>query len=183
MADKNGSSTAWATVLYPDSMPSNVWDILEHFYIPIAVSPLHDSDLKDDGSLDKPHYHVLFTFGKSKKSPSQFDEMRALIGGVGKECVMSAKGYARYLCHLDSPNKHQYSISDVQCFGGFDYDSIIETSGSVTQTLAHIIKWCNMNGVNIYIPSRLRTFHESETKPKLYSSCNHVQFQIAEIKP
>ena len=46
------------------------------------------------------------------------------IGGVGREMVNSARGYARYLCHLDNPEKAQYDPAEVRCMGGADYYGI-----------------------------------------------------------
>lgn len=145
MADKSGRSCMWATVVYPDSMPEDFLSICESFYIPLAISPLHDSDISADGSPKKPHYHVLFHFGTNKKSKDQFLEYSSLIGGVGALPIGSNRAYARYLCHLDDPNKHQYSVSDVITYGGYDYVDVISSGGSDLNSLSRIIQWCNDN--------------------------------------
>ena len=42
----------------------------------------------------------------------------------GCEPVRSFKAYALYLCHLNSPDKVQYDVRDVESFG-FNYDEFV----------------------------------------------------------
>lgn len=114
----------WATVIYPESAYDNWLDYLRELKSPVFVSPLHDKDTNPDGEKKKEHYHILFTF-EGKKSQEQIKEITEKIGAVGQEPVNSLRGYARYLCHLDNPEKYQYSENDIQCFGGADYGSVI----------------------------------------------------------
>ena len=62
------------------------------------------------------------------ESPTDYESkvapIFAEIGGVGRETVGSARGYARYLCHLDNPEKAQYSPSEVRCMGGADFYAV-----------------------------------------------------------
>jgi Plasmid replication protein. len=130
----------WQFLLYPDSMKTDAFSILESLQIPILISPLHDSDLLADGTPKKPHYHVMLDFGSNKKSWNQIHYIALLTGGVlapienegtdSEKCdsyVDNKRGSARYYCHLDSPTKHLYDIKDVICFNGFDYNKIIST--------------------------------------------------------
>jgi len=103
----------FATVVYPDSAPADWQDILARHCIPAFISPLHDKDVNPTGEPKKPHYHVLLMFD-GKKSDDQVKEVFDSIGGVGLEKVKSLRGYARYLCHLDNPEKAQYEPSDVR---------------------------------------------------------------------
>ena len=114
----------YATLVYPDSAPENWQEILSELKIPVFISPLHDKDVNADGKPKKPHYHVQFIFD-GKKSDDQFKEIIAKFGGVGVEDVQSLRGYARYLCHLDNPDKAQYNTSMVKALGGADYFSVI----------------------------------------------------------
>ena len=67
--------------------------------------------LDEDGNKivkpKKPHYHVMIMYD-SVKTIEQAREVLSAIGGVGVEIVNSVRGYARYLCHLDNPEKYQY---------------------------------------------------------------------------
>ena len=51
------------------------------------VSPLHDSDKKDDGSLKKSHFHVLMMYD-GVKTPEQAREIFESFGGVGCEPML-----------------------------------------------------------------------------------------------
>ena len=110
----------FATVVYPESAPENWKDIFSSFKIPSFISPLHDCDKNLNDEPKKPHYHVMIMF-EGKKSFEQVQEIFDQIGGVGCELVNSVRGYSRYLCHLDNPEKYQYNVEDVVSFGGADY--------------------------------------------------------------
>lgn len=112
------------TCVYPDSAPDNWLDILSDYLIPCFVSPIHDKDINPTGEPKKPHYHVMVMF-EGKKSVEQIQEIFNSIGGVGLDVVKSVRGYARYLCHLDNPEKAQYLPDDVKSFCGADYMGII----------------------------------------------------------
>lgn len=107
----------WAFLLYPESMPGNWKDILAGAHIPVLVSPLHDSDVDDNGEIKKPHYHVLTIFD----GPIPEMQLLDVLGDLNVkhvEKVISRMSYERYLCHLDNPEKYQYPIAEIQCFGG-----------------------------------------------------------------
>nr|CRY97516.1 hypothetical protein [uncultured prokaryote] len=103
----------FATVVYPESAPEGWQDILARHCVPAFISPLHDRDVNPTGEPKKPHYHVMLMFD-GKKSVEQVTEVFTSIGGVGCEVVKSMRGYARYLCHLDNPEKAQYETSNVR---------------------------------------------------------------------
>lgn len=109
----------FATVVYPESAPEDWQDILARHCVPAFISPLHDKDINPTGEPKKPHFHVMLMFD-GKKSMEQVAEIFASICGVGCEVVKSVRGYARYLCHLDNPEKAQYDTSAVRCIAS-DY--------------------------------------------------------------
>lgn len=115
----------FATVLYPESAPENWRDILTEQKVPCFVSPLHCDDFNPDGTKKKDHIHVMFMFD-GVKTIEQAREVIDAIGGVGCEVVKSIRGYARYLCHLDNPEKAQYLIDDVVSLFGADYNATID---------------------------------------------------------
>lgn len=110
----------WATILYPESAANNWEEVLANLKTPVCVSPLHDQDINPGGEKKKPHYHILITF-EGKKSREQIQEITDRIGSVGQESVQSIRGYARYLCHKDNPEKYPYNENEIRCYGGFDY--------------------------------------------------------------
>lgn len=136
----------WATVVYPESAAENWMELLGEKCVPVMISPLHDKDINPTGEPKKEHYHVLFNFD-GKKSYEQMLEYRELIGGVGLEAVGSTRGYARYLCHLDNPDKQQYDISKVKCYGGADYMSLIGLAIDKYSAIKDMIEYCDENHV------------------------------------
>ena len=141
----------FATVVYPDSenTPEEWLSILSDFKTPVLVSPFHDSDMNPTGEPKKPHYHVLIMF-EGMKSQDQVKELFDQIGGVGLETVNSIRGYARYLCHLDNPDKHQYSPSDVQQFSGADFLEIIGLPSDRYDLIGEMIDYCTTESVISY---------------------------------
>jgi hypothetical protein len=131
MADKKSTkksppprSNYYATTVYLESVNPQWLQILEDTHIQTFVSPYHDKDINPTGEPKKPHYHVLLMFD-SLKSSNQAKEIFDSINGVGVEMVNSIRGYSRYLCHLDNPEKAQYEKEDVKCLSGADYITII----------------------------------------------------------
>ena len=139
----------FATVVYPDSAPSDWLDILSDNMIPSFVSPLHDADVNPTGETKKPHYHVIVMF-EGKKSEEQIKSIFDAIGGVGLEVVKSMRGYARYLCHLDNPEKSQYNPDDVKCFCGADYLGIIGLPIDKYKSIGEMMDYIIENEVTSY---------------------------------
>lgn len=163
MAKADERRRLWACVVYPESAPENWRSILDDYHVPALVSPLHDSDLNNgDGSVKKAHYHVLIMYD-GKKSEAQFIELRDQIGGVGIERVESVRGYARYLCHLDNPEKFQYPVNQVSCFGGVVYDDIIGTCYDKKRAISEMIAYIDRENVMTYSQIlRFARYHNSD---------------------
>lgn len=119
-----GRTRNYAFLVYPESAPPNWLEILNDSHCPAFVSPLHDRDINPDGTLKKPHHHVMLIFD-GVKTIQQAQDVRDSIGGVGWEKIASQRGYIRYMCHLDNPEKAQYKKEDVKAFGGLDYFSAV----------------------------------------------------------
>lgn len=141
-----GRTRSYATLVYPESAPENWMTVLSDLVVPALVSPLHDHDLTDEGTLKKPHYHVMLLFD-SVKTPAQAQEVFDKIGGVGCEAVRSVKAHARYLCHLDHPDKAQYNQDDVRQFGGACFYDLVQCVIDHYTALAEIMDFCDDNQI------------------------------------
>lgn len=139
----------FATMVYPESAPDNWRDILAGFFVPAFISPLHDRDINANGEPKKPHFHVMVMF-EGKKSEDQVRALFDSIGGVGLEKVESLRGYARYLCHLDNPEKAQYAPSDVVSIGGSDYSYTIGIVSDKYKAVREMIAFCKANNILSY---------------------------------
>lgn len=139
----------YATVVYPESAPPNWQETLAEFMVPAFISPLHDKDKNPQNEPKKPHYHVLIMFD-SVKTAEQAKEVFEAIGGVGCERVQSLRGYARYLCHLDNPEKHQYDSGGVRALCGADYAGTINLVTDRYCALKEMMHYCKTNGIYNY---------------------------------
>lgn len=139
----------WATVVYPESAPENWKSILQEQCIPAFISPLHDNDLNTNGEFKKGHFHIMLLFD-GVKTQEQVQEIFTLIGGVGIEPVNCVRAYARYLCHLDNPEKAQYDIKEVLSYSGADYRTIISLASDKYSAIGEMIEFCIQNGIYSY---------------------------------
>lgn len=154
-----GRTRNYATVVYPESAPDGWQDILSQQFVPAFISPLHDKDINPTGEPKKPHYHVVIMF-EGVKTREQAMEIFAKIGGVGCEVVQSIRGYSRYLCHLDNPEKAQYKQEDVRCLCGADYPGVIGLVTDKYKAIGEMIDYCK--DCNIYSYSDLLEYCRME---------------------
>lgn len=150
-SSKNGRGRTrnFAFIMYPESCPSNWHDILTDTHVPIFVSPLHDGDTNPTGETKKAHYHVIVMFD-GVKTEEQCQEIVDSVNGTMFQKVSTLRGYARYLCHLDNPEKHIYDIDDVTCLSGADYKDAISLVSDKYDAIGEMIDFCNEKGIVSY---------------------------------
>lgn len=146
----SGRTRNYATVIYPESAPENWEEILTQSKLPMFISPLHDQDVNPTGEVKKAHRHIMVMYD-SVKTKEQAETFFKSFGGVGCEVVNSVRGYARYLCHLDNPEKFQYQIDKVKALGGADYIHAIGTQADKQKSLREMMAWINENDVVAYV--------------------------------
>lgn len=139
----------WACIVYPESAPDNWIEILKESKVSFLVSPLHNMDVTMDGEVKKEHYHVLLLFD-GVKTDKQASEVFATVNGVGCEAVSTLRGYARYLCHLDNPEKVQYDVNEVVSYGTVDYVGIIGLPTDKYNSIAEMMDFCDRNNIISY---------------------------------
>lgn len=139
----------FATELYPESAIENFKDIIDSWHIKGYLSPLHCNDVNENGEIKKAHYHLLVHFDSARHT-NAVREKFASIGAVGCEIIDSFTGYARYLCHLDNPEKAQYETKDVIQFGGACYQDDIKKGISSTLVYAEIMDYIDETHIKSY---------------------------------
>ena len=112
---------SFSFIIYEESAKTDWKSVLASFFLPCFYI-LHDKDVK------KPHYHVL-VIPRNPISENTVKEIVDKVGGANGhfEKVVSTVGYARYLCHKDNPDKHQYDAGEVVSLCGADYISATRT--------------------------------------------------------
>ena len=120
-------SKYFCCILYPDSSTYDVDKVIKSLaeeHLTFAVSPIHDKDIEDDGSLKKGHYHLLLAYS----SATTLNNIRGWFKSCGmpeselhsvRVCA-SGVGYFRYLTHKDNPEKAQYDDNDIRVFNDSD---------------------------------------------------------------
>ena len=162
----------FTALLYPDSVntPSDWLRILGELQIPMFVSPLHDKDIDINGKYKKPHHHIILMF-EGKKTIEQAKEIFSIVGavpppeipGVNSIKVQSIRGAARYLCHLDNPDKALYDIDKVYSFGGADYSTIISLAQDKYKALTEMEEFCEKyNVISFFALARYASLHRQD---------------------
>lgn len=132
MADK---SRYWYGELFIDSMPGNWKELLVQTHVKVFASPVHDRDINPDGSIKKAHIHLEICYD----GPTTYNNVVRVFGSLVAngfiKRVESARGYYRYLCHLDNPEKAQYDPSEILCFNG------ASSADLMSETDKNTIKW------------------------------------------
>lgn len=169
-----GRSRTWATVVYKDSVSPEWKNILAEMAVPCFISPYHDKDKNPDGETKKAHWHVLFMFD-GVKSVEQIQKICDRICSVGQENVASTRGYARYLCHLDNPEKAQYNPDDVIAFGGADYRDVIGLPTDKYKCIDEMMDFCDKYNVNsLYSLMNYARKHREDWKRVLTDSGAYI---------
>ena len=151
--ERNSKRREYAFLLYPDSCVPDWLEIMKQLQQPFFVI-LHDKDMEPNGALKKPHYHVMIMFGNPRVE-STVKRINLMCGGNGHfEQILSRRGYARYLCHLDNPEKYQYTPEAVRAFYGADYSkeamSVMQRRNLDDDMFYDIIEFCKDNHVIAY---------------------------------
>lgn len=167
----NQRGRVWTFVIYPgDSAPENWLDTLRSLNVPGFVSPLH-TDVNPDETVKKPHRHVLLMF-EGKKSFKQVNEICGMLNAPHPQYVQSKAGMARYLCHLDNPEKQQYKPDDVICLAGTNYFETVATAADLDAVISEMEQWCDDNGVFSYAGlSRYARIHRPDWTRALRHRC------------
>lgn len=169
-----GRSRTWATVVYADSAIPNWQDVLKELAIPCFISPYHEKDTNPDKTPKKPHWHVLFMFD-GVKSKEQIKELCDSLRSVGQENVGSTRGYARYLCHLDNPEKAQYDPNEVIALGGADYREVIGLPSDKYIAIDEMMDFCDKYNVNsLYVLMNYARRHREDWKRVLTDSGAYI---------
>ena len=135
----------WSFVCYPESVMPDFKDYLSEMGCVFAVSPLHDKDVNATGEPKKSHWHVLLQF----EGPTTYNKVKEQIcdkiGATIPKAVISLRGYYRYLCHLDNPEKAQYNVEDIEEYGGFHIDLTVSEKNVIKANICECIAQNNFN--------------------------------------
>lgn len=160
---------AFNCVFYPESAPDDFREKISEWHVP-ALLILHDKDKEADGSDKKPHYHLLLTFS-SLHSLSQVHELIDQLGSKTVQPSYDLKASARYLLHLDHPDKYQYPFSALESFSGA---AALDMTAPIGDPSPEVVAWIREQGITEYF--KLIDYCLDE-KMEWYPWCrNHTMF-------
>lgn len=124
-------SRYWAGEIYAEHMNDEIINKITNTHLKVFLSPLHDRDVNPDGDQKKPHYHLLIQFD----GPTTFNNVQNIFNNIVAngyvQAVASARGYFRYLCHLDNPEKAQYNPDEIRRFNGADPTELMSETDKI----------------------------------------------------
>lgn len=139
-------SRGWACIVYPDSAPEDWISRLEDGHVQALISPLHDSDVRGDGSPKKPHWHVLAMWDGPVTAAVAAQLFGRMQVTAPAERVASLRGYARYLVHMDDHDKHRYDADDVVALCGASWVGVaLDDAEQTNSALDQIEAWIDDN--------------------------------------
>lgn len=159
MAEKKETkSRAWLGIVYPDSCADNWQELLALHGVSAFISPCHDKDLNvaahssaaagDVSTVHdekKAHYHVIMVWDGPTTYNNALSYFKLIKAASRIFPCATLRGAARYLIHLDNPEKYQYSREDVVTIGGLDYDAVINSASDDLLALCEIIDFIEDN--------------------------------------
>lgn len=160
MAARYASASVWACIIYPDSAPPDWEDKLRMTGLRAAASPIHDKDTQKDGSPKKPHYHVILQWDAKASYKTAASVSKGTLRGTLPIPLASPRGYYRYFCHLDNPNKARYNEADIVRINGFDPGDFLDlTASEKLEIKKHVIQMILDNDITEYADLTVRCMY------------------------
>lgn len=189
--DPPNKSKYFCCILYPDSVSydtDNVIKALAVEHLTFALSPIHDRDIDDDGSLKKAHYHLLLSY----PSATTLNNIRGWFKICGlPDCELhsvrvcaSGVGYFRYLTHKDNPEKAQYDDNDIRVFNDSDeiFKKFSKTASDRIDDLIRIFKIVDeLNTISFHSLIQYLMFNERDLF-KLVTSSSALAICVKEYQ-
>ena len=150
MSEKIIKGRDWAFIVYPESAPENWREILDDTHIRWIESPLHDKDFNPDGTIKKPHWHVMLS-ADGPITQKAVEKIIEPLNVPAPQKVGSGRGMVRYFIHLDNPEKYPYSRDDIVGHCGADVESYFELNKTSKLTvMKEIVTYICDNEIDNY---------------------------------
>lgn len=157
--EMDGRYRVYEFFIYEDSCEPDWMDFLQSLHIQIyAIKHDRDTFTKDDpkrgvkiGDPKKVHWHVWLNF-PGKKSGVTIAEICARCGGTRLQRKTSAIGSARYLIHMNEPDKPHYKSDEILTLGGSQnyVEYIMSDAGSLNDIVGDMVDYIYENELTNY---------------------------------
>lgn len=165
----NGKSRYWTFEVYEESAPHNWVEIIKSTFLPAAYI-FHDRDIKEDGSLKKPHYHVFIQYGNTTTYKNIYELFGSIAANGHIERVISPTGAYQYLTHKNRPEKTQYADDEIVWLNAFDPSTFAEWSPSEKMDNMRVIM-LTVNSHKIYEYAALLEYFADSPDNEMLKFC------------
>lgn len=140
---KNKPARVWVGLYYDEdgSIQDVIYKLENDIHICAWISPLHSPEVTSDGMERKRHYHIELIFD-GKQSYERVCDICDYCGIKYPRVCTSKRGYARYLVHLDNPEKQQFDVNEVYQVGDDSYLDCITSVSNDLMIMGEICEWC-----------------------------------------
>lgn len=109
---KNYKTRTYSFLLYPDTNDKhkNTLALLRQGYNYLAIR--HAEDTTEEGAPKGPHFHCILKFRQPRWLSAVSEEL-GVEPNLFRDCK-SFDGYARYMLHMDNPEKAQYDFEALE---------------------------------------------------------------------
>ena len=115
----------WGCIFYPESQ--NSWQVIEEkarqYGYPIAISPLHDKDIDENGNLKGAHRHAIIAFNNTTTEEHAERVLTDIFNGTKPILIGSPWSMYQYHTHENDSTKFRYSDSDRIFLNSFDINN------------------------------------------------------------
>lgn len=151
----------WTVVVYPESSPPDWVEQVKQTHLAYLISPIHDKDLTAVGDYKKPHYHLVLMW----ENPTTFSNVREVLKPITEVCPQAVNNLgrlARYLVHMDDPDKAQYDVADIQS-GGVDLEEMLYSQNNRAKQFELVHRYCLEHNITEYKDLLDRTLEDDMT--------------------
>lgn len=131
---------AWRSIIYLDSVHEDWQAELNMRGLIWVAGPVHDKDEKKDGSLVKPHRHLILVW----PGPTTIKNALSVAESIGAvdyvlPCDYPIEAY-KYLTHDENSNKVKYRIEDSICSESFSIKVLEDLRDEEEDEIISLIK-------------------------------------------
>lgn len=140
----------WTLVIYKDSLPEGEpYKTLDEEKVPYFLA-WHDSDVNADGTPKKEHGHIILMFDGNKSYTQIVKDFKEKWNCADPKRIENLRSMARYLTHMDNPEKAQYLVENVERGYGADYDKVINLTENRYALIRDMIAFVEDNDIRYY---------------------------------
>lgn len=151
----------WTVVVYPESSPADWIEKVKQTHLAYMISPIHDRDVTAVGDTKKAHYHLVLMWD----NPTTFNNVREVLKPITEVCPQAVNNLgrlARYLVHMDDPDKAQYDVADIQA-GGVDVEEMLYSQNNRVKQFEMVHRYCLEHNITEYKDLLDRTLDDDMT--------------------